>query len=175
MMRFLIAISITFALSFYLIRDGISYIEIREIPSSSYQFNVSNDNNLTDFDRIKESLNETKDLLSFSLDSKHNIRPDILLETRSAHCVGYAAYFNSKLNSYSSDLKSRHIRAKILIFGIDVHQLFNNQWIQIRSLADHDICIVVNSKTGETYFVDPSLSEILGNLIIKQDLNRSLF
>jgi hypothetical protein len=45
------------------------------------KINVSNDNNLTDFDRIKESLNETTDLLSFSLDSKHNIRPDILLET----------------------------------------------------------------------------------------------
>ena len=36
------------------------------------------------------------------------------------------------------------------------------------SFKDHDISIVKNNTTGEIYYIDPSLSEVFGNIIVKR-------
>lgn len=117
---------------------------------------------------IVYSLNETTNHLSFSLKSVGNSSVATISSTGKAHCVGYSRYFASVLNAALNkngvrDYKVSHVRAKIHIMGFNVHQLFDDP-----SFKDHDVCLVTNSKTGERIFVDPSLSEVLGNVIVKQ-------
>ena len=116
-----------------------------------------------------EALNITKDRLSFSLNSKGNSDVNYINKTKTAHCVGYTNYYNAVLfqilkNSHvSSNYKIQHGRAKVILGGIDLTGISNNP-----SFKDHDISIVTNKKTGEVYCIDPSLSEVLGNIITKK-------
>jgi len=47
------------------------------------------------------------------------------------------------------------------LFGINVHVFNSNSW------KDHDVSIVKNNTTGDVYYVDPSLSEVFGDIIVK--------
>jgi len=160
-----ILISLLLSLSvLFILKNSISYTEVKTINSSNYNIDVEKISNQCVSDVIDLALTETKDRLSFSLDSKNNNDIKYLIENKLAHCVGYAAVCNSIINSYQHpNIKSRHVRAKIGIFGFDVHSLFSSP-----AFKDHDICVVENTQTGEVYYIDPSLSEVLGNLVVKQ-------
>jgi hypothetical protein len=45
--------------------------------------------------------------------------------------------------------------------GVNLHQFSDDP-----SLKNHDISVIRNKKTGETFYVDASLSEIFGNIIV---------
>lgn len=158
-----LVISIT---TFIVVKNSISYTEVKTIDSSNYSIDYKEISSQCVSEIVELSLDETKDILSFSLDSKNNTDVKYLIENKIAHCVGYAALCNSIINSYDHpDIKSKHVRAKIGIFGFDIHSLFSHP-----AFKDHDVCVVENTKTGEIYYIDPSLSEVLGNLVVKQDL-----
>jgi hypothetical protein len=112
---------------------------------------------------LSEILSSTKSDLSFKLKSKTNL----VFKTKVGNCVGYAKYYNRLLSERLKKdniggITISHIRAKILLAGQNIH-LSNSP-----SFKDHDISIVKNNTTGELYYIDPSLSEVFGNIIVKQ-------
>ena len=111
-------------------------------------------------------LNKTKSDLSFSLYSKNNGSVKSISTSKVANCIGYTNYYNSMLSKCLSenkitDIEITHIRALIYMNGINLHQFSDDP-----SFKDHDISVVKNKKTGETFYVDASLSEIFGNIIV---------
>ena len=116
-----------------------------------------------------EALAITKDNLSFSLNSKGNSNVNYINKTKVAHCVGYTNYYNAvlfeilKTNHISANYKIQHARAKVIIGGIDLTGISTDP-----AFKDHDISVITNKKTGEIYYIDPSLSEVLGNIITKK-------
>ena len=112
---------------------------------------------------LSKVLSSTKNDLSFKLKSNTNL----VFKTKVGNCVGYTKYYNKLL---SERLKKDniggitifHTRVKILLVGQNVH--FSNS----PSFKDHDISIVKNITTGDVYYIDPSLSEVFGNIIVKQ-------
>jgi hypothetical protein len=112
---------------------------------------------------LYEVLDNTTDDLSFSLHSKIS---DIKT-SKKANCIGYTKYYNFKLTEKLKEkgignISISHARVKILLFGINVHVFNSNSW------KDHDVSIVKNNTTGDVYYVDPSLSEVFGDIIVKQ-------
>lgn len=117
---------------------------------------------------IDYSLGVTTDNLSFSLKSSGNSSVASISSTGKAHCVGYSRYFAAVITealakNQLTQYKVSHVRAKIHMLGFNVHQAFNDP-----AFKDHDVCLITNVKNGERIFVDPSLSEILGNVVVKQ-------
>lgn len=112
---------------------------------------------------IVECLIETTNDLSFKLKSNSSH----VDKTKIGNCVGYTKYFNklfiSKLNKNNyGNISVTHARVKVLIMGTNIH-LINS-----KSLKDHDISVIYNKTDNKTYLVDPSLSEVFGNIIVKR-------
>lgn len=112
---------------------------------------------------IVECLNNTTNDLTFKLKSNSSQ----VEKTKIGNCVGYTKYYNkmliSKLNELGyGNITVTHARAKVLMMGTSVHFINSN------SLKDHDISVIHNKTNNKTYFVDPSLSEVFGNIIVKR-------
>ncbi len=145
-----------------------SYKVIKVIDSSPQQFtkNVNyKSNNLESI--MTFCLNQTKNDLEFSLSSKQNNSVPYISKSKQANCIGYTNYYNSMLSKCLSEnnidyVEITHVRALVFMDGINMHQFSNDP-----SFKDHDISIVKNKKTGEVYYVDASLSEMFGNIIVK--------
>lgn len=145
-----------------------SYKVIKVIDSSPQQFtkNVNyKSNNLESI--MTFCLNQTKNDLQFSLSSKQNNSVAYISKSKQANCIGYTNYYNSMLSKCLSEnnidyVEVTHVRALVFIDGINMHQFSNDP-----SFKDHDISIVKNKKTGEVFYVDASLSEMFGNIIVK--------
>jgi hypothetical protein len=111
---------------------------------------------------ILTSLNDTKKDLSFDL----NANAKDLYKLKKAHCVGYTMYFNEMLIERlklknAGNIIVYHSRVKVFISNQDIHV------INSPSFKDHDISIIKDNNTGTTYFIDPSLSDMFGNIIKK--------
>jgi hypothetical protein len=149
------------------IRHFFSYNEIRVIPTRQNSLTLKEDIKTNDIEDIVElALGITKDKLSFSPFSKNNLDVDYLDKSGKAHCWGYAAYYNAVLkrllkSNNIHNVEIKHVRAKTHLFGFNLHQFFTH-----RGLIDHDISVITNKTTGEKIYVDPSLSEVFGNIII---------
>lgn len=119
---------------------------------------------ITDIQPILVStLNQTTSELSFNLKS----RTSEMYKTKKANCVGYTIFFNNLLkknlkNNGVGNVEISHIRAKVHYMKMNLH-VFDS-----KLLKDHDISVIKNLNTGETYYVDASLSEVFGDIIIKQ-------
>lgn len=105
----------------------------------------------------------TKNDLSFQLKSKTSL----VFKTKVGNCVGYTTYYNKLLSeklkkNNIGNITISHARAKVLFIGQNIH------FSKSPSLKDHDISIVKNITTGDLYYIDPSLSEVFGNIIVKQ-------
>ena len=144
-------------LSFVVSSNTIDYKILRTISSKNVQGKM-----IYDIEPIITNvLNETKRDLTFELKSNS----DVVEQTKVGNCVGYTKYFNSH---FISKLKQKgfgnitvsHVRAKVLMMGQSIH-VFKD-----KSLKDHDISVIYNKTTQKTYFVDASLSEVLGNIIL---------
>ena len=111
-------------------------------------------------------LNKTKSDLSFSLHSKNNGSVKCIKTSKIANCIGYTNYYNSILKRCLSEnkitnIEISHVRALVYLNGVNLHQFSDDP-----SLKDHDISVIKNKKTGETFYVDASLSEVFGNIIV---------
>ena len=123
-------------------------------------------------ENLKQAMSMALDLttnsLSFNLHSKNNSDVDYLLKSKEAHCVGYANVYNAYLksilkNSNISGCKVYKVRAKVYVAGVNLTGISND-----RSFKDHDVSMVEDTRTGYKYIIDPSLSEVFGNIIVKQ-------
>jgi len=108
--------------------------------------------------------------LSLSLTSKQlnyvtpndNIDPNQMMTSRSADCVGYAAFFSTTCNYLLEKYKladtwtARPQVGYIYFLGINIHKYFHTPFFK-----DHDFATIENKMTGQTFTVDPSINDYL--------------
>lgn len=100
-----------------------------------------------------------KDNLEFTFDKCSN-NPNQCFETNKANCVGYSALFNSVGNylltkqKINKDYKFVHHVGKLSLFGVDLHQMFENPFFK-----DHDFVEICDFKNEDSEFVDPTISD----------------
>lgn len=103
----------------------------------------------------------TKKELSFSFDQSSS-DPNLLMTTKQANCVGYAAMFNSianyliKQNDLGDKIEVKHEVAQLKFLGIDIHQYFDSSFFN-----DHDFNTIRNLQQGTIIAIDPSVSDYL--------------
>lgn len=154
---------------FSLLNKTLDYSIIRVIDSSPQNFSDNLEFRTNDLeDAIDYSLDCTLSDLSFVLKSKNNNSVSYISKTKEANCIGYSNYFNSVLSQVLEQNKIKnveilHVRAKVLMNGFNVHSFFDDP-----SFKDHDISVIKDKQTGNTYYVDASLSEVMGDIIIKK-------
>lgn len=110
---------------------------------------------------IKTSLSLTSKTLNFTT-SKNDCDPNQLINSRSANCMGYAAFFSTVCNY---QLKKHHLAGQwtaqpvigqLYVFGTNIHHYFSSPFFK-----DHDFVIIKNKATREIYSVDPSIHDYL--------------
>lgn len=112
-------------------------------------------------DVIDRALTLTAERLHFTADN-NPIDPNRLYETRTAHCVGYAAFFVTACNylfkeNGMGDTWSAHQHiGQLYCFGTNVHPFFSTPFFK-----DHDFVIIQNWQTGEQIAVDPNMYDYL--------------
>ncbi len=110
---------------------------------------------------IKKSNEITSKELSFTF-NKVSSNPNKILMIKKANCIGYSSLFNS-IGNYiiqKQDLTEKyefiHLIGKLDFLGYDIHKLFNSPFFR-----NHDYNEILNKKSNERKFIDPSLSDYL--------------
>ncbi len=110
-------------------------------------------------DIIKLSLKITSDELSFTT-SKCEYNPNSLIHSQKTNCIGYSAFFNSTCNylltEYEYDWNSLSLVGQQQLFGANINKHLHSAFFK-----DHDFNVIENKKTGEKYFVDPTVNDYL--------------
>jgi hypothetical protein len=170
--RTLIAFTILLLLAFlfrgFLYRNLVMYKSLGHRPNYS-----ATDKTLTNFidahavkntdtnikQIIKLALSITSNQLNFTA-TKNDNDPNKLISSKTAHCVGYAAFFattcNYLLKKYKLD-DAWHAKPQIgqlYLLGTNVHKYFNSSFFK-----DHDFVRIENKLTGEKFAVDPSVHD----------------
>ncbi|WP_110977704.1 hypothetical protein [Hymenobacter sediminis] len=110
------------------------------------------DNNIEQV--VKTGLSITSKQLNFTA-AKNDVDPNKLITSKSAHCVGYAAFFAATCNHLLSKYNLTHTWTakpqvgQLYFFGTNIHKYVNTAFFK-----DHDFVIIENKKTGEVYAVD---------------------
>ena len=171
-LAFLIIITVALSLVFrgWLFRQLVTYkpIGIRTEYIASGDNLIANLNvnfeNLTEceIEKIIElALSSTSEQLNFTSD-KNDVAPNALIVSKSAHCVGYAAFFVTSCNyvidrcNLSSTWNAKSQVAHLYFIGFNLHQYFNSPFFK-----DHDFAIIENKITGQIIAVDPSVHDYL--------------
>ncbi len=129
----------------------IKYIEI----------NADSTQNLNIKDIIKSSLSITSRQLNFTASNNDN-DPNNLINSKTAHCIGYATFFATTCNYLLMENNLNGIWVakpqigQIFLFGSNIHKYFDSSF-----LKDHDFVTIENRKTGEVFAVDPTLHDYL--------------
>lgn len=111
---------------------------------------------------LKKALQLSAKQLHFSAARNHN-DPNLLIDSHSAHCVGYAAFTtticNELLQHYqlNAEWKAEARVGQIHFLGINVHPYFQSAFFK-----DHDFVVLRNQKTGEELAADPTVYDYLG-------------
>lgn len=106
-------------------------------------------------------LSITSKQLNFTND-KNDIDPNKLINSKKAHCVGYASFFASTCNYLLEKYKldgnwsAKPQVGKIYFLGTNIHEYFNNPFFK-----DHDFVTIENKITGEIFAVDPTITDYL--------------
>jgi hypothetical protein len=110
---------------------------------------------------IKLGLSITSRRLNFTANN-NDIDPNKLIYSKSAHCVGYAAFFATtcnyifqKYNLPDSWIAKPQI-GQLYFLGTNIHKYFKSSFFK-----DHDFVTIENRITGEIYAVDPVISDYL--------------
>ena len=133
-----------------------------------------NKNNTNIKDVIKNSLSITSKRLNFTA-SKNNNDPNKLINSKTAHCVGYAAFFSStcnyllKKNNINKDWVATHHIGQIYLLNNNVHKFFKSSFFK-----DHDFVLITNKNTGESIAVDPTVDDYLAISFIKYNNEQKL-
>lgn len=117
---------------------------------------------ILNIDEIIKITNEiTSQQLSFSF-NKTTSNPNEILKLKKANCIGYSSLFNTIGNyiigkqKLTNKYEFIHLIGKIEVLNYDVHNLFDNAFFK-----NHDYNEIVNKKTHQKIFVDPSLYDYL--------------
>jgi hypothetical protein len=111
---------------------------------------------------ISLSLSITASELNFTA-SKNNNDPNKLIHSKTAHCVGYAAFFAATCNYL---LKQNHLAnewvakphiGQLYFCGVNVHPYFHSAFFK-----DHDFVMIENMQTGEFLAVDATVYDYFG-------------
>lgn len=165
MKRLIILIGIICIVILLSCKDLFRYSKIEIVPASiSYNLQLS-DTASTLEEAIPLALDITKSTLAFKLKSINNNDVVYLSDSKQAHCVGYSNFYNAILtsiliNSNITNYKIYRVRAKVFFAGIEITSIIDNP-----SFKNHDISVVLDTKTNKQYIIDPSLSELFGNII----------
>ncbi|MBP9021738.1 MAG: hypothetical protein KBH06_00925 [Spirochaetes bacterium] len=110
---------------------------------------------------IKLALVITSKQLNFTVE-KNNSDPNKLIVTKTAHCVGYAAFFsttcNYLLNNYhlANTWTAKPQVGQLYLFGQNIHKYFHSPFFK-----NHNFVTIENKTTGKIYAVDPTVNDYL--------------
>jgi hypothetical protein len=110
---------------------------------------------------IALALSITSNQLIFST-SKNDNDPNDLINSKIAHCIGYASFFTTTCNYLlkRNDLVGNWIAkpqvGELYVFGINIHDYFKSSFFK-----DHDFVTIENEKTGQIFAVDPTVHDYL--------------
>jgi len=111
---------------------------------------------------IKLALSLTSRQLNYTAKRNDN-DPNKLISSKTAHCVGYAAFCSTTCNylirkyNLTGTWRARPEAGLLYFLGINVHPYFSSPFFK-----DHDFVIIDNLKTGERLAVDPTLNDYSG-------------
>lgn len=123
--------------------------------------NTDKQNNTDAKEIIKQALSITSQQLNFTV-AKNDNDPNKLINSKTAHCVGYAAFFSTTCNYLlqKNDLAGNWVArpqiGQLYLLGINVHPYFHSSFFK-----DHDFDIIENKNTGEILAVDPTINDYL--------------
>lgn len=110
---------------------------------------------------INAGLSATSGQLHFSASQKSK-DPNQLINSKAAHCVGYASFFattcNYLLKKYklSDQWVAKPQIGQLYLLGANIHTYFDSSF-----LRDHDFVTIENKTTGEILAVDPTVNDYL--------------
>lgn len=110
---------------------------------------------------IETGLSITSGQLNFTA-NKNDIDPNQLINSKTAHCVGYASFFAATCNyllqkhSLAGKWTAKHQVGQLYFLGTNVHRYFNSSFFK-----DHDFVTIENTETGEIIAVDPTIHDYL--------------
>lgn len=173
--RFLLTISILlisiFLLRGWLFRQLVHYKTIghrTEYPVTDLDLArlidqaVANDKPADVETAIRVSLRLTAQHLHF-VAAKNDNDPNLLIHSKKAHCVGYAAFFSTVCNAVltkaglATEWVARPQVGAIYFLGVNVHRYFKTPFFR-----DHDFDSIENKQSEAQYLVDPTVYEYFG-------------
>jgi hypothetical protein len=110
---------------------------------------------------VKLGLLITSKRLNFTA-YKNEIDPNKLINTKTAHCIGYASFFTTTCNYLLKKYKlsdkwvAKQQIGQLYFLGINMHKYLHSAFFK-----DHDFVIIENKITGEILAVDPTISDYL--------------
>ncbi|MES2617382.1 MAG: hypothetical protein V4613_05860 [Bacteroidota bacterium] len=110
---------------------------------------------------IQLGLSITSKQLNFT-SSKNDIDPNKLINSKTAHCMGYASFFattcNYLLNEYNlaDSWTAKPQIGQLYFLGTNIHPYFNSPFFK-----DHDFVTIENKTTGAIFAVDPTVNDYL--------------
>jgi hypothetical protein len=116
----------------------------------------------TDIEEVtKLALAVTSKKLNFTA-NKNNVDPNELINSKSAHCVGYASFFATTCNYLLAKYKladkwtAKPQVGQLYFLGTNIHAYSESSFFK-----DHDFVTVENKITGESFAVDPTVNDYL--------------
>ena len=110
---------------------------------------------------VNLGLSITSNKLNYTI-NKNDIDPNKLINSESAHCVGYATFFSSTCNylidkyNLAETWKAKVQVGHLYFLGTSIHKYFNSSFCK-----DHDFVTIENKTTGEIFAVDPTINDYL--------------
>jgi hypothetical protein len=110
---------------------------------------------------IEQSLSISSNVLHFTVE-KHSSNPNVLINTKTANCVGYACFFAATCNYLLSKYElndtwtAKPQIGQLNLFGKNIHHFFRSAFFK-----DHDFVTIENKRNGKLFAVDPTLNDYL--------------
>jgi hypothetical protein len=171
----LIILSIGIIFRGWIYRNTMTYISVGQRQT----YNASNQDLIFYIESIAEdkidftidqiihvSLTATSKKLNYTF-AKNDTDPNLLIDSMSAHCIGYASFFVTVCNYLLKKNNLDHVWAvkpqigKMYALGYNLHEYFNHPYFK-----DHDFVSIENKITGETFALDPTINDYLGIVYI---------
>ena len=114
---------------------------------------------------IHAALKVTADFLTFNGDSTDKIDPLSIYQSEAVNSTSFAAFFSAttqyllQKNNLSDQYICQQYMAKRLQNGINLSDRYRSPYGGSSFKSERDIVALIDRKTGEKYFVDPTLFE----------------
>ena len=123
--------------------------------------------NLTFNEILSLSHSITNKSLYFTPEKNH-LDPNLLYQSKSAHCIGYAGFFSAICNflliqnNLEKEWEVTHSIGEIYVLDCNIHDYFETPFFK-----DHDFVKISNKETNKIIAIDPTVSDYLGVQIIR--------